>query len=354
MRALILCAGKGTRLRPITHSFPKHLIPILNKPVVQYGVESCIVNGIKEIAFIVNSDYEQFYEIFGDGKDFGSEFTYIVQKRPRGLGDAILSGRDFIGDHDFIVFLGDNFLKEGFSDLKDNFQKEHPDAALFLTGVDNPQAFGIASVEGGRVIKVEEKPKNPASNLAIVGAYFFKPSIFKVIETLEPSKRGEIEITDAIQKLIESGARILPQLVGGWWRDTGNAVDIIDTNLMMLDEMDDSRNGIIDENSEIRGRVVVKEGARIVSSSLRGPILVGKNAVVENSFIGPYTVLGRETKLINSEIEHSVVMAGSKIQDVEGRIESSLIGHHVEIRRKKVKPEIHQFIIGDNSQIILR
>ena len=349
MKAIILCAGKGTRLRPLTFSNAKHLIPVANKPVLIYGIEAIVEAGVREIGIIVGESREAIREAVGDGSTWGARVTYIEQRDPRGLAHAVWVARDFLGDEPFIMYLGDNLLKEGLREFAETFRRNRPHALILLYKVPNPEQFGIAVLHDGKIARVVEKPRPAPTNLAIVGAYIFDRNVFDSIARIRPSRRNELEITDAIQDLIERGLTVEPHIVRGWWKDTGKPEDILEANRFILEDIQPGVFGKIDANSQIEGKVVVGQGAEIVNSVIRGPAIIGEGSLIANSFVGPFTSIGKNVRIEGSEIEHSVVMEESVIQHVEGRIDSSLIGRNVAITRNARRPQVFRFVLGDNS-----
>ncbi len=351
MKALILSGGHGTRLRPLTYSQQKQLIPVANKPVLFYAIEDVIEAGIREIGIIVGPNKEQVIETVSS-VDWNAEIEFIYQGEPKGLAHTIIVAEDFLGDDEFVMYLGDNILKDGIIDHAKRFKELDPDALILLTEVDEPQRFGVAELDAnGKVIRLIEKPKVPPSNYALVGVYFFKPIIIEACKSIKPSWRNELEITDAIQWLIDNGYRVEASIVTGWWKDTGKPEDILEANRLVLDDIVARIEGKI-ENSKIMGRVVIEEGAIVESSVVKGPCVIGENARIRNAYIGPYTSIGNGCVVEETEIEDSVVMEDSVIKS-GGRIVESLIGRNVRIERAKVKPSGHRFVVGDNSYVVL-
>ncbi len=355
MKAIILCAGKGTRLRPLTHTTAKHLIPVANKPVLFYSLETIKNAGITDVALIVSPTNEKlFREFIGNGESFGMKIEYVVQEEPKGLAHAVWVAKDFLGDEDFLMYLGDNLIMEDLKPFIDDFKESGVDASILLTPVDDPRRFGVAVVEGSRVIKVVEKPKDPPSNLAIVGGYLFKPVIFEGIKNIKPSWRGELEITDAIEYLIEKGHTVKGHVIYGWWKDTGKPEDLLEANRKILEGMKGTRIlGDVDEKSVVQGSVEIGEGSVVVNSVLRGPIVIGKNSVIKNSYVGPYTSIGDNVTVDSCEIENSIVMDGSVVVDVPERIDGSIFGKNVRVSRGSGKPRSLKLILGDLSFVEL-
>jgi glucose-1-phosphate thymidylyltransferase len=355
MKGIILSGGKGTRLRPLTYTGAKQLVPVANKPVLFYAIEDLVEAGIEEIGIVVPADFpmgrEQIMSAVGDGSRFGARVTYILQDAPRGISHAVGICREFVGDDKFVVFLGDNFIREGIKPQVEAFRDGAMNAILMLYRVPNPQGLGIAVVENGRVVELQEKPPVPKSDLAIVGIYFLDRHFFGVAEGLRPSARGELEITDALSRLLETGRDVRPHIVQGYWIDTGKHIDMLDANRLVLDMMETRIEGMVDEESKVVGRVVLEKGAKLIRSVVRGPAIIGANAVIEETFIGPYTAIGDGCRLRHSEIEHSIVLENSIIEDIGTRIEDSLIGRNVEVRRSELKPRAHKLLLGDNSNV---
>jgi glucose-1-phosphate thymidylyltransferase len=355
MKAIILCAGEGTRLRPLTYTGAKHLIPVANKPVISYSIQMIKEAGITDLGIIVSPHRrEEFKTALNDGSGLGVRIEYIPQEKPQGLAHAISCAQDFVKQESFIVCLGDNLLEQGIGNLVQEFHHSKANGMILLTEVDDPRAFGVARLENGVIKQVIEKPKDPPSNLAIIGIYLFDQHIFEAIREIKLSWRGELEITDAIQKLIDKGYRVMPHIVKrGWWKDVGKPEDILHANRLILERIEGEQIlGTVDAPTQIKGRVVVAEGAKIIHSELRGPLVIGPGCVIEHSFIGPFTSLGPNVSVKSSEIEYSIVLEGSSIVGA-GRIDHSLIGRNVEISKKDRLPEAYNMILGDNSQIKL-
>ncbi len=353
MKAIVLCAGEGTRLRPLTHTSAKHLIPVANRPVIEYTLEALKEAGIRDVGVVVSPNVEEeFRAALGDGSRFGLRVDYVIQERPRGLAHAVQCAREFVDDEPFLVYLGDNLLEQGVRGLVEEFERGGANALLLLAEVDDPTRFGVAELRDGEVVRLIEKPKEPPSNLAIVGVYLFDPHIFEAIERITPSARGELEITDALQTLIEQGYRVKPYLLKGWWKDVGLPEDMLDANRILLESLEPQIRSPIPPDSRVVGRVAVAENVQIERSELRGPLVIGPGAVVRESFVGPFTSLDRDVIVEDSEIEYSIVMAGAAIRGT-GRIENSLIGRHVILSRNERPPETYQFVIGDNSRVRL-
>ncbi|MGH9459013.1 MAG: glucose-1-phosphate thymidylyltransferase [Thermoanaerobaculia bacterium] len=353
MKGLVLSGGKGTRMRPLTYTSAKQLIPVANKPVLFYGLESIVAAGIRQIAIIVSPETgSEIRECVGDGSRFDAEVTYIEQDAPRGLAHAVLVAEPFLGRSPFVMYLGDNLLQHGITPLVDEFKSIDCNSEILLTRVPDPTQFGVAELaDDGRVFRLTEKPKEPKSDLALVGVYMFDHHIFDAVKAIRPSFRNELEITDAIQWLIDQGLVVHPHVVKGWWKDTGKIDDMLEANRTVLDTFEQEIRGKADARSQVEGKVVVEEGAEIVESVIRGPAIIGQNARIRNAFVGPYTSIGAECAIEECEIENSIVLEKSSIRGIEGRIEASLIGKNARIGRTRRKPVAYRFMLGDNSEI---
>ncbi|HEY5052321.1 MAG TPA: glucose-1-phosphate thymidylyltransferase [Solirubrobacterales bacterium] len=352
LKGLILSGGAGTRLRPITHTSAKQLVPVANKPVLFYGIEALVDAGVTEIGIIIAPETgDEIREAVGDGSALGAEVTFIVQDSPAGLAHAVLTASDFIGDSPFVMYLGDNLLRDGIRGLVEAFRRDEPDALILLTPVDDPSSYGVAELDGERIVRLIEKPKDPPSNLALVGVYLFSTSIFDAARALEPSWRGEYEITEAIQGLIDDGHRVQSEVVSGWWKDTGQLADMLEANRLVLEELETRLDGDVDEDSRVEGRVVVEAGAEVVGSVIRGPAVIGAGARIEDAYIGPYTSIGDEVHIRRSEVEHSIVLSGSVVEDLGTRMEASLLGRNVKLTRSDGMPKTLRLLVGDNSEI---
>ena len=349
MKAIVLCAGLGTRLRPLTFSTAKHLIPVANKPVLFFGIESLVAVGAREIGVIVSKKSRSIIQnALDDGQRFGAQVTYIDQPQPRGLAHAAQCAESFIGAEPFVMYLGDNLLPEGLTGAAERFRATGANAVVMLKAVDDPSAFGIAEVDGERIVRLVEKPKNPTSNLAIVGGYVFDHNIFESIRRIEPSWRNEYEITDAIQNLIDRGLKVIPYVVRGWWKDTGKPDDILDANRVLLDQLTPAVRGKVDAESRLNGVVVVGEGAEVINSTIRGPVIIGDEARLVGAQIGPYVSLGDRVHVIDTRIENSVVMDDSLLEHVAQPIAGSLIGRRVKITgRTADAPATLRLLLGD-------
>jgi glucose-1-phosphate thymidylyltransferase len=353
LKGLILSGGKGTRLRPITHTSAKQLVPVANKPVLFYGIESLAAAGIEEVGIIIAPETGgEIREAAGDGSRFGVRITYIEQDEPRGLAHAVLTAEPFLRDSPFVMYLGDNLLRDGIIDLVDAFRAQEPDALILLTPVPDPEHYGVAELDGEKVKALVEKPKEPVSDLALVGVYMFTPAIHDAARAIEPSWRNELEITDAIQHLIDQGLRVDPHIVRGWWKDTGQVQDMLDANRLILDDLAERIDGeLID--SRVEGRVVIEAGARLERSTVRGPAVIGAGTNLVDAYIGPYSAIGDGVTIERAELEYSIVLSGSSVRDLEGRIEASLIGRNVAIGRSPALPKAYRFVVGDNAEIAI-
>ena len=352
LKGLILSGGAGTRLRPITHTSAKQLVPVANKPVLFYGIEALVDAGVTEIGIIIAPETgDEIREAAGDGSAFGARITYILQDEPAGLAHAVLTAEEFIGGSSFVMYLGDNLLADGLRGLVATFRAEEPDALILLTPVDDPEHYGVAELDGERIVRLIEKPKDPPSNLALVGVYLFQPSIFEAARSLEPSWRGELEITEAIQKLIEDDHTVRSEVVSGWWKDTGQLADMLEANRLVLEEIETSIEGEVDEDSRVEGRVVIAPGAKLERSVVRGPAVIGAGACIEDAYVGPYTSIGENVHVRRSEVEHSIILAGSVVEDLGTRMEASLLGREVKLTRSDGMPKTLRMLVGDKSEI---
>ncbi|MET9117332.1 glucose-1-phosphate thymidylyltransferase [Streptomyces longwoodensis] len=351
MKALVLAGGAGTRLRPITHTSAKQLVPVANKAVLFYGLESIAAAGITDVGVIVGDTADEIRAAVGDGSAFGLDVTYIPQDKPLGLAHAVLIARDWLGDDDFVMYLGDNFIVGGITDLVDEFRRTRPDAQILLTRVSDPRAFGVAELDAaGQVVALEEKPEHPKSDLALVGVYLLTPAVHDAVRAITPSRRGELEITHALQHLIDTGAAVRSTIVKGYWKDTGNVVDMLEVNRTVLETLERRIDGEVDDASETIGRVVVERGARVVNSRIVGPVVIGAGTEVVDSYVGPFTSVAENCRIADSELEFSIVLRESSIEGV-GRIEESLIGRHVEVTPAPVVPSAHRLVLGDHSKV---
>lgn len=351
MKALVLSGGKGTRLRPITYTSAKQLVPVANRPVLFRVLDAITEAGITDIGIVVGDTAEDVMKAVGDGSAWGAKVTYIQQEAPLGLAHAVKISQDYLGDERFVMFLGDNVIQGGISGLVEEFRRHSWNAQIVLKEVDNPSQFGVAEIKDGKVVRLIEKPKEPPSNLALVGIYMFDHHIFEAVNAIKPSWRGELEITDAIQYLIEKGYEVYPYIHTGWWIDTGKMEDLLEANRLLLDEISPCIEGEILGSSSVSGRVVIEEGAQIIDSTIRGPVAIGRNTRVENAYIGPYTSIYHHCLIKNCEIEHCIVMEESRIENVPFRLEESLIGRYVEINAATAKPRAYRMVLGDHSKV---
>ncbi len=353
LRGLILSGGKGTRLRPITHTSAKQLVPVANKPVLFYGIEAMAAAGIEEIGIIIAPETgDEIKAVAGDGSQFGVEITYILQDEPLGLAHAVLTAESFLRDAPFVMYLGDNLLQGGIDELVQAFRTNEPEALILLTPVPDPENYGVAELNGHNTVKrLVEKPKEPATDLALVGVYMFTPEIHDAARAIEPSPRGELEITDAIQYLVDQGRRVEPHIVSGWWKDTGRLEDMLEANRLILENVEQRIDGELDAASNVEGRVIVEAGARLVRSTVRGPAIIGAGTTLTDCYVGPYTAIAEDCTIQNAEVEHSILLAGSSVCNLAGRMESSLLGRNVAIRRDDRQPRAYRFMVGDNSEI---
>ena len=351
MKALLLSGGSGTRLRPITYTSAKQLVPVANKPVLFYGLEAIAEAGITQVGIVVGDTAQEIREAVGDGSAFGIDVTYIPQAAPLGLAHAVLIAREFLGEDDFVMYLGDNFVVGGITDLVDAFRADRPEAQILLTKVPNPTAFGVAELDAsGQVTGLEEKPTQPKSELALVGVYLFTPAIHDAVRSIKPSPRGELEITDAVQWLIHAGREVRSTTISGYWKDTGNVTDMLEVNRSVLETLERRIDGTVDADSEIIGRVRIEPGAKVTGSRIVGPAVVGANTVITDSYVGPFTSIADDCRIEDSEIEYSILLRNSSVSGVR-RVEASLIGRNVEVTPAPRKPASHRFVLGDHSKV---
>ncbi|MBF2020613.1 MAG: glucose-1-phosphate thymidylyltransferase [Hydrococcus sp. C42_A2020_068] len=356
MKALILSGGKGTRLRPLTHTGAKQLVPVANKPILWYGIEAIVAAGITDIGIIISPETgKEIQAITGNGERFGAKITYILQEQPLGLAHAVKVAQPFLENFPFIMYLGDNLIQDSLDIFLAEFAKEHLDALILLRTVSNPTAFGVAKVdEKGRVLQLVEKPKNPPSNLALVGIYFFSSAIHGAIASIQPSARGELEITDAIQALIDREKPVEALQLQGWWLDTGKKDDLLEANRIILDTcLQIAVDGQVDAQSQVSGRVQIGANSKIINSTIRGPVIIGNDCHIENCFIGPYTSIADRVTLIEADIEHSVILQEAKVSGIHQRIVDSAIGQRAKLEIAPQRPKALRFLIGDDSHIEL-
>jgi glucose-1-phosphate thymidylyltransferase len=373
LKALVLAGGRGTRLRPITHTRAKQLVPVANKPVLHYGLEAIAAAGIREVGIVVSDPREllqpdhrtgelvtvlvnsqaEIRADVGDGSRFGLKVTYIEQEAPLGLAHAVKIAEDFMAGDSFVMYLGDNLIKDGITPFVREFEAEKPDAQILLAKVSRPWEFGVAELQGERVVRLEEKPAKPRSDLALVGVYLFTKSIFDAVRAIKPSARGELEITDAIQHLITTDRNVRSHVIKGWWKDTGRVEDLLEANRIVLADLQPCVLGTVDDATVIEGAVHIGKGSVVERSHLRGPLVIGEDARVADSYIGPFSAIADGVKLTECEIEHSIVLDRSEIRDIPGRIESSLIGEDVVVTSSDARPSAHRLMLGDSSRVEL-
>jgi glucose-1-phosphate thymidylyltransferase len=369
VKALILAGGVGTRLRPITHTRAKQLVPVANKPILFYGLEAIAAAGIKDVGVVVGDTAAEIRAAVGDGSSWGLDVTYLVQEAPLGLAHAVLIARDFLGSDDFVMYLGDNLINQGLRGFVDRFEAERaramfptldgggaaaPCAQILLKAVPDPHRFGVAELDtAGSVIRLTEKPDQTPSNLALVGVYLFDARIHEAVAAIKPSARGELEITDAIQWLVDHGLEVRTEILEGWWIDTGKLTPLLEANRLILETLERRIDGAVDDQSDLDGRIVVEAGAHVVRSRLRGPVVIGADTTVTDSFVGPFSAIGRRCLIDDSEIEHSVILDDCRVIGA-GRIEDSLLGHHVEVTRTDRRPRATRLMVGDHGQIDLQ
>ncbi|MFD2686828.1 glucose-1-phosphate thymidylyltransferase [Streptomyces phyllanthi] len=354
MKALVLAGDSGTRLRTITHSRAKQLVPIANRPVLFYGLESIAEAGIEEVGIVVGQTASEIEEVVGDGSAFGLRVTYIRQSEPLGLAHAVLVAREFLGDDDFVMYLGDNFVIGGIAGLVEDFRRLRPEAHMLLTRVSDPSSFGVAELDhGGNVVRLKEKPEHHRSDLALVGVYMFTPAVHEAVDAIKPSSRGELEITDALQWLIDQGRDVRSSVIDGYWKDTGNVSDMLEANRVVLQSLERRIDGEVDDTSQITGRVHIDSGAQVRNSRIIGPVTIGADTVIEDSYVGPFTSVDHSCVIHSSEIEFSIVLPEASIQGV-GRIEASLIGRQVQVAPSPRAPSAHRLVLGDHSKVQIR
>jgi glucose-1-phosphate thymidylyltransferase len=352
VKGLILAGGSATRLYPLTYTRAKQLIPVANKPVLVRVIESIHEAGITDIGIVVGETAEEIKTALGRGGRWGVETTYIPQDQPKGLAHAVMVSRDFLEDEPFVMFLGDNVLQGGISELVQQFQQSDWNSQIVLTRVERPEAYGVAELNGeGQVVRLVEKPKEPPSDLALVGIYMFDKHIHQAVDEIKPSWRGEYEITDAIQWLVEHDYKVYPYIHRGWWIDTGQAGDMLKANSLVLEELTPVVAGYVDRDSEVDSRATVEEGAEIINSVVRGPTIIGKRTRIVNSYVGPFTSIYHDVVVENSEIERSIVLENSQIKDIPARVQDSLIGRNVKLSRSPIKPKAFKMNLGDYSQV---
>jgi len=351
MRGLVLAGGTGSRLRPLTYTSAKQLIPVANKPIISYVLEDLARAGIEEVGVIIAPQTgDEIRTAVGDGSAFGLRITYILQDEPKGLAHAVLTAEGYLAGAPFVMYLGDNLLEDGVSGLVSEFERSGANASIVLTRVPNPQQFGVAVLDGERIVRLVEKPADPPSDLALVGVYLFDGSIFESARQIEPSWRNELEITDAIQHMVDLGLRVVPHVLKGWWLDTGKKDDMLDANRTVLETIEPLIEGEVDADSRLEGRVIVGPGAKIVRSHVRGPVAIAAGAQIVDSYIGPFTAIGAECVVESSELEHSILLASSRLVGVR-RVTDSILGRRAEVVRDGATPVAYRFMIGDESSV---
>ncbi|MBF6614194.1 MAG: glucose-1-phosphate thymidylyltransferase [Chloroflexi bacterium] len=351
MKGLILSGGKGTRLRPITYTSAKQLVPVANKPVLFYGIEDLVVAGITDIGIVVGDTRAEIKQAVGTGERWGANVTYIEQSEPLGLAHAVMVAEGFLGSASFVMYLGDNMLEDRLASFVDDFRNSDWNCQVLLKQVPNPEQFGVAELEDQRVKRLIEKPREFVSDLALVGIYMFDSHIFEAVHNIKPSWRNEYEITDAIQYLLDAGYHVHPRVLEGWWIDTGKLEDMLAVNHLVLDKLIPCIEGFVDSESQIKGKVVIEQSAEIVNSVIRGPAIIGARTRIVNSYVGPYTAINYGCTITDSEVEHSIILENSQVIDLPGRLEDSLIGRNVEINRSPIKPKAYKMLLGDNSKV---
>lgn len=351
MKGLILSGGKGTRLRPLTYTSAKQLVPVANKPVLFYAIECLVEAGVRDIGIIVGDTREEVKAAVGSGERWGINVTYIYQEAPLGLAHAVKVAQPYLGDDRFVMYLGDNMIEESIRPLVEEFELGLCNSQILLKTVPNPQSYGVAELDGERVVRLVEKPREPQSDLALVGIYMFDKTVFEAVNAIKPSWRNELEITDAIQYLVNAGYDVRPQIVRGWWVDTGKQEDMLEVNRLILERLEPQIEGFVDSDSKVSGKVIVAKTAEIINSVVRGPAIIGENCRIINSYVGPFSSINHHCTITNSEIEHSIVLENSQILEIEGRIEDSLIGRNVVVEKSPIKPKAFKLLLGDNSKV---
>lgn len=356
MKGLILSGGKGTRLRPLTYTSAKQLVPVANKPVLFYAIETLVEAGINDIGIIVGDTRDEIKAAVGMGDRWGIKITYIQQDAPLGLAHAVKIAHDYLGDSRFVMYLGDNMIEESIQPLVQEFNEgdENYNCQILLKHVSDPQSYGVAELDSEnpeRVVRLVEKPREPMSDLALVGIYMFDKNIFEAVNSIKPSWRNELEITDAIQYLVDAGYHVRPRIVKGWWVDTGKQADMLEVNRLILERLERNVEGVVDRDSSVSGKVIVAKNAEIINSVVRGPAIIGEHCRIVNSYIGPFTSINHHCTITDSEIEHSIVLENSQILDISGRIEDSLIGRNVIVEKSPIKPKAYKLLLGDHSKV---
>jgi glucose-1-phosphate thymidylyltransferase len=351
MKALVLSGGSGTRLRPITHTSPKQLVPVANKPVLYYVLEDIAATGLTEVGIVVGETADEIQDAVGDGSKFGLRVTYLPQQLPLGLAHALLIAREFLGDDDFVMYLGDNFIVGGITELVEEFRAERPDARILLTRVPNPVAFGVAELDAeGRVVGLEEKPRQPKSDLALVGVYLFSAAVHEAVRAIKPSWRGELEITHAIQWLIDHQHDVRSTTIQGYWKDTGNVTDMLEVNRLVLEGIEERVEGNVDAASEVIGRVRIEAGAQVRRSRIVGPAVIGAGTLISDSYIGPYTSISEDCRIADTEIEFSIVLRDARLEGIR-RVSASLVGRSASVTSAPRMPSGNTLVLGDHSEV---
>jgi len=353
MKALLTAGGHGTRLRPITYTQNKHLIPIANKTMLQYALDYLKEAKIYEIGIIINANDQSIQNVFGNGEGFGVEITYIEQDQPLGLAHVVKIAQSFIGSDDFIFYLGDNILIGGVKSFINDFKRMKSNCHLVLSQVSNPSRFGVAEVINDRIVSIKEKPSSPKSNFAVTGIYLYDSNIFEAVNSIKPSERGELEISDAHQFLIENGYDVSYSEITGWWKDTGQPSDLLDANRLVLDNIKEKNDGYVDSLTTMSGEVIIGKNSQIINSKINGPAIIDNNTVIKDSFIGPYSSIGNNCKITSSKVENSIMMEGCEIDCVDRNIKFSLLGKNVKIISSNDKNNQARFLLGDQSYIEL-
>ena len=353
MKALLTAGGHGTRLRPITYTQNKHLIPIANKLMLKYAIDYLKESDIYEIGIIVNANDESIINAFGDGKNYGVEITYIEQDQPLGLAHVVKISQSFIGNDDFIFYLGDNILIGGVKSFINDFKKMKSNCHLVLSQVPDPSRFGVADIVDNQIVNIQEKPISPRSNLAVTGIYLYDSNIFEAVNNIKPSKRGELEISDAHQFLIENGYEVSFSEITGWWKDTGQPSDLLDANCLVLDNIKSQNNGNIDDMSKMTGEVIIGKNSSIINSIIKGPVIIDNDCTIKDSYIGPYSSIGKNCKITNAKVEYSILMEGCLLDSLNQIMKSSLLGKNVKVVGSNNQNNNSTFLLGDQSYVQL-
>lgn len=351
LKGLLLAGGKGTRLRPFTYTGAKQLVALANRPILFHAIDQLTACGITDLGIVVGETKDEIMAAVGDGSSFGAKVTYIEQSAPLGIAHGVKIAEDFIGEDPFVLFLGDNILKEGISPYVDEFRSACHNSLVLLYPVEHPEDFGVAELDGDRLVRVVEKPKDPPSNMAVIGIYFFDKHVFEAIREIQPSARGELEITDTIQKLVDDGLDVRAEIISGRWIDTGKHDDLLEANHLILEDLEPKMEGRYDEGSQIQGRVVLQKGSEVVNSRIQGPAIIGERTRIVNSFVGPFTSIYHDCLVTDTEISGSVVLENTRIEGVSQRIEHSLIGRNVEVVGRQRRPHGYELILGDFSKL---